>query len=1196
MPGGTHPENPRRARLARLARLAADASGGGGDGGGGDGRLAGDAAALAEQQLGLRQAEERLGRDHIQRLTERCAEFPSYLYVCTLCSVHVENVQLAHKHIKEKRHKKNLAEKQEEAELRSLAPPTGPQLSALDAVVAATARHHGVSRDDVAARRAAAHRLDDVISARLPGCRLRLYGSSATGLALKSSDVNVDVGGAPSMSQPEVLIQVLEILQSSPEFCDAASDFHAKVPAVRCRHASSGLLFTVSSGNSLACLSSDHLAALSAREPRLAPLVLAFRHWARLVHLDVPGEGGLPSYCLALMVLHFLQQREPPLLPVYLDDKVPGFHPKRADEFHLTGICSEAAVRWQRRTDNPRQEQEGSEGLAPLCWPRPVPAPLGLLWLELLAVLRPGAPLEDSVISVRLKEPLPREAKNWPRRRLAVEDPFSLKRNVARSLNSQMVFEYLQDRLRAAYRYFGHPSPPPPGAPPPPNQEVESRESSENQEVRKPGSTENQEVTLTESQEVEKPGSTENQEVTLTENQEVRKSGSSENQEVTLTENQEVRKPGSSENQEVTLTENQEVRKSGSENQEVRKSGSLENQEVTLTEKQEVRKSGSSKNQEVRKAGLSTNQEVTLTDNQEMKSAESLENHEVTLTENQEVINAESLQKQEVRKSGSLENQEVTLTENQEVSQEASSKNQENPDWLTNQEVIQEVSCDKQEVLSENQEVKLFKSENEETRLPESRENQEVSSENQEVNQEVQYVFDKLILTGGKPPTVVCSVCKRDGHVRADCPDDFKRAELPPLPEPSEAFLRVLDGVCTACYLELCLSPLEQQRREQILSGLERFIRKEFDDKARLCLFGSSKNGFGFRDSDLDICMTLEGHRTAEKLNCKEIIEALAKVLKKHAGLRNILPITTAKVPIVKFEHRQSGLEGDISLYNTLAQHNTRMLATYAALDPRVQLLGYTMKVFAKRCDIGDASRGSLSSYAHILLVLYFLQQRRPPVIPVLQEIYDGEAAPRRPVDGWNAFFYDDLQRLRRPPLRGSNRESVGALWLGLLRFYTEEFDFKEEVVSVRSRRKISSFQKEWTNKSINIEDPFDLNHNLGAGVSRKMTNFIMKALINGRRLFGTPHFPPPGTEMDYFFDSRTLTDGELAPNDRCCRVCGKIGHYMKDCPRRRRMKKKDPERDEDLKEDCGERRCFQCGDSGHVRRDCPAKPRPPRR
>lgn len=38
----------------------------------------------------------------------------------------------------------------------------------------------------------------------------------------------------------------------------------------------------------------------------------------------------------------------------------------------------------------------------------------------------------------------------------------------------------------------------------------------------------------------------------------------------------------------------------------------------------------------------------------------------------------------------------------------------------------------------------------------------------------------------------------------------------------------------------------------------------ESTDKAQLCLFGSSKNGFGFRDSDLDICMTLEGHETAE--------------------------------------------------------------------------------------------------------------------------------------------------------------------------------------------------------------------------------------------------------------------------------------------------------------------------------------------
>lgn len=33
---------------------------------------------------------------------------------------------------------------------------------------------------------------------------------------------------------------------------------------------------------------------------------------------------------------------------------------------------------------------------------------------------------------------------------------------------------------------------------------------------------------------------------------------------------------------------------------------------------------------------------------------------------------------------------------------------------------------------------------------------------------------------------------------------------------------------------------------------------------ARLQLFGSSKNGFGFRQSDLDICMVLEGQESID--------------------------------------------------------------------------------------------------------------------------------------------------------------------------------------------------------------------------------------------------------------------------------------------------------------------------------------------
>ena len=38
---------------------------------------------------------------------------------------------------------------------------------------------------------------------------------------------------------------------------------------------------------------------------------------------------------------------------------------------------------------------------------------------------------------------------------------------------------------------------------------------------------------------------------------------------------------------------------------------------------------------------------------------------------------------------------------------------------------------------------------------------------------------------------------------------------------------------------------------------------------------------------------------------------------------------------------------------------------------------------------------------------------------------------------------------------------------------------------------------------------------------------------------------------QDYFFDRENLTDG-YPPNDRGCRACGKIGHLVADCPRKK--------------------------------------------
>uniref|UniRef100_A0A8C5U3J1 Terminal uridylyl transferase 4 n=1 Tax=Malurus cyaneus samueli TaxID=2593467 RepID=A0A8C5U3J1_9PASS len=941
-----------------------------------------------EQQLGLKQAEERLERDYISRLEKRSPEYTNCQYLCKLCLVHIENIQGAHKHIKEKRHKKNIMEKQEENELRALPPPSTAQLAALSFTLIEAANEQGISDEDFRIRQEIVNEMEKIIQQPLPDCSLRMYGSCLTRFAFKTSDVNIDI-----KFPPKVMFWVFFPLCLAV-YSDVESDFHAKVPVVFCKDVKSGLTCKVSARNDVACLTTDLLAALGKLEPVLIPLVLAFRYWARLCHIDCQAEGGIPSYSFALMVIFFLQQRKPRILPSYLGN-------------------------WSL-----------------LAFKTPHQVSLGQLWLELLKFYTLEFALEEYVISIRVQELLTRENKNWPKRRIAIEDPFALKRNVARSLNSQMVFEYILERFRTAYKYFACP------------QSKDGIKSKPDTKKKEKGKINNKKSTRSE-------------------------------------------EPVAN----CCLPQGENI-----DNQDTGSGCNVPENEVECNQVVEaVAKRCTS--QDMDSLLLSTLDSSYDEDKEEALSLISNECCELKEKSPNEMDDLEI---------------SVCITEGEHSHHCNCSAHQ--PDDTNSSTELSDAESRQSLVTELSPQTKCTGTPATSPSCKEVLETHDLKEEGKLSTEEMHYVFDKFIFTSGKPPTIVCSICKRDGHSKNDCPEDFKKIDLKPLPPMTDRFREILDIVCKRCFDELSPPLSEQQNREHILASLERFIRKEYNDKARLCLFGSSKNGFGFRDSDLDICMTLEGHENAEKLNCKEIIEGLAKVLKKHPGLRNILPITTAKVPIVKFEHRRSGLEGDISLYNTLAQHNTRMLATYAAIDPRVQYLGYTMKVFAKRCDIGDASRGSLSSYAYILMVLYFLQQRNPPVIPVLQEIFDGKQIPQRMVDGWNAFFFDDMEELKkRLPSLGKNTESLGELWLGLLRFYTEEFDFKEYVISIRQKKLLTTFEKQWTSKCIAIEDPFDLNHNLGAGVSRKMTNFIMKAFINGRKLFGTPFYPALGREAVSF-------------------------------------------------------------------------------
>ncbi|XP_060618072.2 terminal uridylyltransferase 7 [Anolis sagrei] len=1185
-----------------------------------DGPVIDESVLTAKELLGLQQAEERLKRDYIYRLRKRPRSYPTAKYTCRLCDALIESVAFAHKHIKEKRHKKNIKEKQEQQLLTALPPPTLLQIEAIGIAIEKVVQEFGLNNEDLEQRLGIKATMENVLHKKLPECSLRLYGSSRSRFGFKNSDVNLDIQFPASMSQPDVLLLVQESLKNSESFIDVDADFHARVPVVVCKEKQSGLVCLVSAGNENAFLTTNHLATLGKLEPHLVSLVIAFRYWAKLCCADRPEEGGLPPYVFALMVIFFLQQRKEPFLPVYLGSWVGGFSLNKLVNFNLKEVEDDIVV-WEHSppTDDPSSSKETApkRGKVPLVFnsDHQCSIPVGQLWVELLRFYALEFNLADLVISIRLKEKVSRESKDWPKKRIAVEDPYSVKRNVARTLNSQLVYEYILHCLRATYKYFAMPhkqstknnqkTPLETLAVPEPERtaikhDVPSTQNEHNEaETNIAGScTTANKTSLYFSQEhIYEPsqgfGAESFVEEQLTD--EMSHLGISHGDSDCIIE-------------EFISGDNEEFKPSCEETE----SGNEEEEEDEEEEEEEE------EHDHVRKwqGHLRTNQgldedsesgelPVPMSEHDvETDSISDLESFQNTVTplddlglhchgmldgkidDEESTEDTDELDESLIKLEPATQEQ-VFEMDNSEEEVEADEEDDEEEHSIVNQRhgniINTEDELDNtytgsgmEEALSEEETFSSVKYEDPGLRknadeLPrvdlnkEESAGKEVFSESSTAEDQCSkpdffYEFNKSVFTKGKSPTVVCSLCKREGHLKKDCPEDFKKIELDPLPPLTPKFSSTLDQVCIQCYKDFSPNVIEDQAREYIRQNLESFIQQEFTG-TKLNLFGSSKNGFGFKQSDLDICMTIDGLETAEELDCIKIIEELARVLRKHSGLRNILPITTAKVPIVKFFHVRSGLEVDISLYNTLALHNTRLLSCYAAVDPRVKYLCYTMKVFTKMCDIGDASRGSLSSYAYTLMVLYFLQQRSPPVIPVLQEICKEPKKPEILVDGWNVYFFDRVDELPTVwPDFGKNKESVGELWLGLLRFYTEEFDFKEHVICIRRKNLLTTFKKQWTSKYIVIEDPFDLNHNLGAGLSRKMTNFIMKAFINGRRVFGTPIRGIPKeypSKMEYFFDPEVLTEGELAPNDRCCRICGKIGHFMKDCPMRRKLRRR---------------------------------------
>ncbi|KAK4685371.1 terminal uridylyltransferase, partial [Tremellales sp. Uapishka_1] len=290
--------------------------------------------------------------------------------------------------------------------------------------------------------------------------------------------------------------------------------------------------------------------------------------------------------------------------------------------------------------------------------------------------------------------------------------------------------------------------------------------------------------------------------------------------------------------------------------------------------------------------------------------------------------------------------------------------------------------------------------------------------------------------------------------------------------------------------------------KEEVRALIEKLIRT-IEPSAELCSFGSSCNSFGLRNSDMDLVVLIKDPEA--NLEPHIFVQMIGDLLERETNF-DVKPLPRARIPIIKLNLAASpglpfGIACDIGFENRLAIQNTKLLLTYATIDPgRVRTLVLFLKVWAKRRKINSPYRGTLSSYGITLMVLYFLVHvKNPPVLPNLQRI-----APLRPMtreemtlDGRDVWFFSDVETLRQE-WSSVNFESVGELLIDFFRYFSHDFQFNNAVLSIRAGQ-LTKESKGWMNdidvgglnemardrNRLCIEDPFETTYNVARTVTK---------------------------------------------------------------------------------------------------------------
>ncbi|KAL3194914.1 hypothetical protein MRX96_045826 [Rhipicephalus microplus] len=355
-------------------------------------------------------------------LKKRSQRFPKAQFYCHLCHRHIDDMWYVDKHLEQEQHASKKLVNDLRLAVKNLPYPVDIQCDAIGAMIEKVAQEHSLTVEEVELRKRVVADLETFIKATLPDVKLSLYGSSANGFGLNTSNVNIDLNPLGRGDCAQLFVGTGDLLQECPKFAQVTKDYLSKVPRIRFKEVDSELSCEISLNNSHSQKTSRLLDDYASLDRRVKILGVAFRLWAK------QDRGTLPPHAFAIMTVFFLQQCKPAVLPVLHEMK--------------DGKESESYVK-----------PEDLEGR----WSCKNDRSIGQLWVELLRFYAVEFKLSRRVVCIRRSQPMLIVEKKWNRRYIAIEDPYSPKRNLARSIPSERMYLFLKRCICTSAIYFLQP-------------------------------------------------------------------------------------------------------------------------------------------------------------------------------------------------------------------------------------------------------------------------------------------------------------------------------------------------------------------------------------------------------------------------------------------------------------------------------------------------------------------------------------------------------------------------------------------------------------------------------------------------------------------------------------------------------------------------------------------------------------------